>query len=800
MSSKRKIADFADSSAGRQGERHSPDSASGRASTKRQRVSRACDQCRAAREKCDGIQPLCYPCVSLNRPCTYQANPKKRGVQTGYIRTLELALAWVLEEVPGSEDALDALITHEGGQGRRLLADKDSVAAKRLHRKWRKSRVQRGIDNILSGSAASPVPLNATTASDSDTDEEDGHRPPSLLSQARISIQHSPHTRATSDRDSPKTALPLPPDIGLPLSASSIQTAGLRLPSNHWRLMDIYFAYTHCWLPILDKQEMFQTSYLYAPEEGLRESVDDPYRAIHAELWSALAVASFQDNATRSVAGTRGPGDGGNMTPDQVYDTARALLPSVEAPHSIHHTRALLLLALVNLGREKYTAASIFTGVAVRVLLGLRGQQHDLDGSSGSSRGPQQQQPQRLSAAFIACFILDTLLSIHDSIPAHLTTEDMVDAMHVSENDLDEWQPWTAIDGFGEGCDDPSRQSRNPAYCLSTFNQIYAIFKVLGRSRPTRRPKESQGHGHGLGHDSEAGPRQLQQAINLHAPFGPYLISDEVGSATVPSPYVLKTLYLWAKSLLDTASTPPTRLITGVISQYQKQFGACALPSIIGACVSSLASPTRSGHLPHDERERLLALRAQCSIRWYPTPLAPPVPYPESVLPTPTPTAESVNKTSAPVLRSLVCSVGHAAAHHQAEIGSGGSGSQPLLAVGAHNDNGSCIFPSNRQSRGLVSPAATVATQGTVGNTTGQDQLAVQAASTSLLGRPYPMPSRPNWSAMNTVPLDYDALLDDLASIDCTDGVETDPQFMANLGFAPGCDLGEIYSQSFAHL
>jgi hypothetical protein len=87
-------------------------------------------------------------------------------------------------------------------------------------------------------------------------------------------------------------------------------------------------------------------------------------------------------------------------------------------------------------------------------------------------------------------------------------------------------------------------------------------------------------------------------------------------------------------------------------------------------------------------------------------------------------------------------------------------------------------------------------TQGTISNTE-QDQLAVQAASTSLVRGQYHIPSRPNWSAMNTVPLDYDALLDDLASIDCTDGVETDPQFMANLGFAPGCDLGEIYSQGF---
>jgi hypothetical protein len=59
------------------------------------------------------------------------------------------------------------------------------------------------------------------------------------------------------------------------------------------------------------------------------------------------------------------------------------------------------------------------------------------------------------------------------------------------------------------------------------------------------------------------------------------------------------------------------------------------------------------------------------------------------------------------------------------------------------------------------------------------------------------MPPR---SSFNGPPLDYDALLDDLASIDCVDSVDMDPQFMANLGFAPGCDLTEILSHDFGAL
>jgi hypothetical protein len=44
---------------------------------------------------------------------------------------------------------------------------------------------------------------------------------------------------------------------------------------------------------------------------------------------------------------------------------------------------------------------------------------------------------------------------------------------------------------------------------------------------------------------------------------------------------------------------------------------------------------------------------------------------------------------------------------------------------------------------------------------------------------------------------DIDALLDDLASIEYTDAADVDPQFMTNLGFAPGCDITEILTRGF---
>lgn len=75
---------------------------------KRFRVSRACDQCRQNREKCDGNQPQCAPCSDGKRQCTYSSNPKKRGLPPGYIRTIELALALAFQQDAELEASLTA--------------------------------------------------------------------------------------------------------------------------------------------------------------------------------------------------------------------------------------------------------------------------------------------------------------------------------------------------------------------------------------------------------------------------------------------------------------------------------------------------------------------------------------------------------------------------------------------------------------------------------------------------------------------------------------------------------------------
>jgi hypothetical protein len=146
-----------------------PVSGTSNASGKRSRVSRACDQCRTAREKCDG-QPVCSTCSVSRRACTYTANPKKRGIQPGYIRTLELALTWLFNNSE-AEALLNKTIAQEGLSS--ILLGKDTKESNKLHKSWRKSKFCKDIDKLLSGKNIGEDDSRSPESDDPDTEAED---------------------------------------------------------------------------------------------------------------------------------------------------------------------------------------------------------------------------------------------------------------------------------------------------------------------------------------------------------------------------------------------------------------------------------------------------------------------------------------------------------------------------------------------------------------------------------------------------------------------------------------------------
>ncbi|CAI4212022.1 unnamed protein product [Parascedosporium putredinis] len=225
------------------------------AQAKRRRVSRACDTCRSAKDKCDGVKPRCQRCVSMQRQCTYLNPEKRRGIRTGYLRAIE-----------------------EDGGGRDGFLDKDSPASEALLKRWHQSEVYQGIDRLISRDESTPR-----------SDGADGDNRPSSAPR----LLDSNGRRAT--------------DFGSDLAkwrSSSLQLASpvaqrggfgdiqhLELPAKSKQYLDDYFTWAHCWFPIVEREPLAQVAASY-PATGFRINPRDRSYSRHAELWSAMAVGA----------------------------------------------------------------------------------------------------------------------------------------------------------------------------------------------------------------------------------------------------------------------------------------------------------------------------------------------------------------------------------------------------------------------------------------------------------------------------------------------------------------------------
>ncbi|ROV93667.1 hypothetical protein VPNG_08874 [Cytospora leucostoma] len=715
------------------------------APVKRQRVSRACDQCRAARE-----------------------NPKKRGVQTGYIKTLEVALAWLFDKVPGTEDALENLLVHDASQSQSLLAGNESEKSNRLHKIWRKSKVQKEIDRILSGGQARAQKLSPSDNDESDTAQRDKAEPTKVQGAPRAPRAEPPTPLETKS----------PSNIGAVHEGPTTAPRLIKLPPDHWRLLDIYFSYTHCWFPILDKQDLLKMVYLY-PSEGLDILRANTASASHAELWAALALASYQD-ASSGISTIRYASTGLNQSPDELYNIARRLIPSEEGAFDIQHARALLLLALINIGKGKESCAWIQVGLAHRIAVDIS-EHLRLDESSS----------RRATAVLMGCCILDTLISVHRGGILSLETAVIVEGMSISEDSLDEWQPWAPCDGFGQGPSSPAVSSRIPAYSLTTYNQLYNVFKFLG-GRSLRR------HGGPLHTDHPAEVIMLlHHTIKPQLPFADFITTRGSDSATIPSAYVLRILFLWATALLDSAGTSLCLLILESIEQYSSQFGMCGAPPFFASCLAMMSQHRSYGDLDQQSKDRWCLLSDSLTSIWTfsrgkstnttqsatglpgatrvsDTPVASSVVHMSKNIPTTTsPNFYSINAIQSPNLPAKY----HSANSVPSIVGTFPP-SKPVLNTGA-DPVAAATNINTRDTHSVM--------HGGTGPQIGRFQ---QHAMVPEHGYTY-------HESTGGAPLDYDALLDNLSSMDYLDRVDADPQFMANLGFAPGADMTEFLSRDF---
>lgn len=392
--------------------------------SKRQRIYRACDQCRRRKSKCDGAQPACKICHVANRTCTYQTGGGRRGLPSGYVRSLEITLGLVLQQLRGSENTICAVLRDARGKGNFLK----SGQADHLVSVWRKSRTSRDVNQLLNsdheevGNDGSDWDLVETHDQDENMDD-----------CVPVPTDSSPNEATIAQR------------VQEPLVPVPKKTVWM-IPDNTPDLLDFYFTYTHCWFPILERRVLLR---------AMHTSRNRP-TAIHTScdmvLWAVISYASI----------LRGNYDSSLPSPSALQLLVQEQLLAEPGNLDLGHVHAVLIFVLIQISLGNIHSAWTLVGQATRLLAGLQL-------STRESRYPH---------TFHGCTFLDNILSAFLQRTPCLSPDEQLEEGPVNEDELDEWDVWSAArSNIIHG----GPMSTAPLRALSSFNILQQLIQELSR-------------------------------------------------------------------------------------------------------------------------------------------------------------------------------------------------------------------------------------------------------------------------------------------------------------------------------
>ncbi|RYP73349.1 hypothetical protein DL770_007799 [Monosporascus sp. CRB-9-2] len=709
-------------------------------SSKRRRVSRACDTCRAAKERCDGICPTCQRCITMKRRCTYSIPEKRRGIRTGYLRAIELALAILLEQIPACEELLlSVLLRHEDGS-RDFLLDRESAAGDGLLKKWQESKVHRGVDRLISRQRGGPP-----GELDASENEVDMQMSPNRNSQA-INLGGLPST-ALGDTMA-GIGQWMPKGGG---DSREDDSFVVQLPTDFRRLLDIYFAYTHCWFPIVERDKIMNLASSY-PSDGLILDPRTHSCAAHSELWSAMAVAAARNPEAETCSGSNSCPDG-RLESERIYRIARRLVPFEDATFHSSHSRSILLLSLVKLSKKESSAAWLLIGNAVRLL--LQSKQDPIE-RQFTAEDPD-------SLVFMACCLLDTLVSLNLGQPSHIRVADYPAALQRLQIPPEPLACWEPIPGIGPCLDDDASSKQaapSPAGCLY---QLYKFCAIL--SRNIEQPKS-------LG----PSPATADLVKVLDPPF--YFCNTLIHgglSPRAPSAFLVQAGFLTSSILLTPDSRPYLMgSLIEVVEACLNKFAVCGSPLLLLLYLELASSNGRATGLQHGDKKRLE--RALESLG-------------NSSGGGGT-TAISHNETLTHPVRSDQSA--DASSITQVQPLAPPFGVQEAVPIDLNMHSRSHFNHGSNRVPAVPNILSSVATAGHDANT-------LDPMLEKGLGRNMADMSMTDSGAGGCI-VEYDAILDELASLDYVDSMDPDPQFMANLGFGPGCETQDLLRCDFTGL
>ncbi|POR31402.1 4-hydroxyphenylpyruvate [Tolypocladium paradoxum] len=483
----------------------------------RVRVTRACNECRKRKDRCDGQWPTCRSCLGAGRLCSYNPS-KKRGLRTGYVRALETLLGLIFSTVEGSEQWLSDFLEEKGTRSTLYfkvtasLTGRDSVDS--LLGAWRGSAISTQIEQLLSQSESVEDDEDGESTNTFDGrvvralclvttgrgEQEAGHlnnldgalehplspintdctppAPAASRSPKPATVSHA-DLQPVIDRVSAEAASPMASMTLCSCAKAALQPPGHtvpvkrnlgQLPPNWSRLLDHYFAHAHCWFPISQKHDLLRTSYLLANEGSGPEPPEALPRGDVAFLWAVLAYSSHETDGENTLHDQNLSGQGLSQA---FYAKAMDLVADEHAGLELGHVRALLVLALLQVHRGKHLAAWLAVGRAVYAASSL----NILPCKSRSTPAHHNEGTRR---TLLGCFALDALMASQLGTRPYYQHSDIAAIGLLPTDGMEEWEPWCPSTQSDKASPNSHLRPRQaPGHILSTFNHFIELTGLL---------------------------------------------------------------------------------------------------------------------------------------------------------------------------------------------------------------------------------------------------------------------------------------------------------------------------------
>lgn len=394
--------------------------------SKRQRIYRACDQCRRRKSKCDGEQPACSICRTANRTCSYQNGGGRRGLPPGYVRSLETVLGLVMQHVPNSERTVHDLLIKSQNNDHFLARDPATV--------WRQSRLAKDLSKLIDHDSHEFSTITGPDESEWDT----------------LEIINTPNVTTAGTRS---TTFGLnEPSLyqGIPnIATIQIDCFHLPLPVDTLSMLENYFTYTHCWFPILERRDLFRTMHTSIEPES---SLSDGSSLV---LWAVVAYES----STK---------DGGDQTHQpsslKIQQSICARVMTRKSKRlELGHIQALIVLALLQLKLGDIENSWRLAGQASRMLATL----------------PIASKNNRYNNTFHGCIFLDNIMSAVLHKAPCMSLEEQQEGGPINEDSIEEWDVWSVSRQASEA--GYRNTTKGPLRALSILNNISHLMKHLAR-------------------------------------------------------------------------------------------------------------------------------------------------------------------------------------------------------------------------------------------------------------------------------------------------------------------------------